>query len=150
MPTPRAVKRFSNVYRILKAPVPADRLRSFEGTGELLGEFQVPMLLLAMLIGAPVEAVTIFPELQKRAMTSADVTGVLENLTGLAAETGNLGALQDKIRPIVTEAQFPRAPELFNHWIPRVARFSFDVGRAVEMSRYAPEKRAGERRPEQV
>ena len=74
VPTPRAVKRFSNVYRILKAPVAADRLRLFEGTGDLPGEFQVPMLLLAILIGAPVEAVTIFPELRKRARSRRPIS----------------------------------------------------------------------------
>jgi len=133
IPTPRAVKRFSNVYRILKAPVPSSRLQLFEGTGELLGEFQVPMFLLAILIGSPAEAVAIFPELQKRTRANGGVSAVLHDLGVLTkGSDDNLRTLQAKIRPIIDDPQFPHDPELFEYWIPRVARFSFDVGRAIE------------------
>lgn len=50
IPSPRSAKRLSNVYRILKARVPSLRLHLFEGTAETPGEFQVPLLLLAVLI----------------------------------------------------------------------------------------------------
>lgn len=136
MPTPRAVKRFTNVYRILKAPVPADRLKLFEGTKEFPGEFQAPMLLLAMLIGVPEESVLSFPEFQKCTSTDVDVPGTLLNLAARETErAGNLHLLKDKLHPIVSAPQFPHSAELFKYWIPRVSRFSFDVGRAVESSR---------------
>jgi hypothetical protein len=56
LPSPRATKRFSNIYRILKAPTPPEQLQLFEGTEQVPGIFQVPMLLLAILIGMPREA----------------------------------------------------------------------------------------------
>ncbi len=135
IPTPRAAKRFSNVYRILKAPIPADRLGKFEGSEEMPGEFQVPMLLLAVLVGAPAEAAAIFPKLQTTAKRDGEISEELYILSGLKMESGDkLRSLQEKIRSIVDHAQFPREPSLFAYWIPRIARFSFDVGRSVENS----------------
>jgi hypothetical protein len=46
IPTPRAAKRFTNTYRILKAPLTAKELVDFEGTSDKPGEFQAAMLLL--------------------------------------------------------------------------------------------------------
>ncbi len=53
IPSPRAAKRLSNTYRLLKARLPLGQLGSFEGSDTLPGEFQVPMLLLAVLICEP-------------------------------------------------------------------------------------------------
>jgi hypothetical protein len=135
IPTPRAAKRFSNVYRILKAPVQMGRLPAFEGTAELPGEFQVPMLLLAILIGMPAEALEAFPRLWVLALAKRDPVGALQGPAGDPRPSAALLRLQEMIRPIVSDPGFPRAPELYSEWIPRVSRFSFDVGRAVESMR---------------
>lgn len=143
IPTPRGVKRFTNVYRILKAPVSRVRLRTFEGTTEWLGEFQLPMLLLAMLIGSPSESVKVFPHLWIEASSGRSATEVLRNLAGLLGKsTKELGVLQEKIRPIVGDAAFPTSADLIREWLPRVSRFSFDVGRAVEAARYLTTQKA--------
>jgi hypothetical protein len=136
IPTPRAAKRFSNVYRILKAPLRRDRLRVFEGTPELPGEFQVPMLLLAILIGAPEEALEVFP-LWQTALLQRRPADSFQLLKGGAVSSDRMRILQEKLRPIVSDPNFPQAPALFAEWIPRVSRFSFDVGRSVESTRYA-------------
>ncbi|SPE22357.1 hypothetical protein SBA3_10008 [Candidatus Sulfopaludibacter sp. SbA3] len=138
IPTPRAAKRFSNVYRLLKAPVRRDRLPTFEGTPELMGEFQVPMLLLAILTGAPEEAGQIFPELWRMALAQGSPVDALLGSHAPFQSTEGLSILQEKIRPILSDANFPRGHKLFAEWIPRVSRFSFDVGRSVELTRYAP------------
>ena len=131
IPSPRAAKRFSNVYRILKAPVRRERLSQFEGTLEMPGDFQVPMLLLAS-ICAPTEAAMMFPALLQSANSGADVTEGLDQfaLSGLSSDP--FSALDDKIRPIISDKLFPRAPNLFAEWLPRVSRFSFEVGRAMQ------------------
>jgi hypothetical protein len=131
IPTPRAAKRFSNVYRILKAPVRRGDLPRFEGTAEVPGDFQVPMLLLAVLIGAPSEGAALFPRLLKRAANGHDPADLLQRFKALGLDSPSSEALEDKIRPIVADGAFPHAPEVFVEWVPRVSRFSFEVGRAV-------------------
>jgi len=126
IPTPRAAKRFSNTYRILKARVGRDKLSAFEGTQQLPGEFQVPMLLLAILIGAPKEAAELFPRLLEIAAKGDDPARFLEGLSA----TG-FADLDEEIRPIVTDAGFPGGADIYLDWLPRVSRFSFEVGRAV-------------------
>src|SRR5262249_29937661 len=78
IPSPRTAKRFSNIYRILKAPIRHQRLPQFEGTEEMPGDFQVPMLLLAILIYAPTLAAALFPKLQQHAASGGDVVAALQ------------------------------------------------------------------------
>jgi hypothetical protein len=138
LPTPRAVKRFSNTYRILKASVPVARLPAFEGTEAAPGTFRLPMLLLALLIGLPREAAIALPALYRRVDGGGDPVAELLALQRLgfdeqapAAEKARIAELQAQLKSIVTDATFPRAVELYREWMPRVARFSFEVGRAI-------------------
>jgi hypothetical protein len=112
IPSPRAAKRFSNVYRILKARVRREDLPQFEGTEEVPGDFQIPMLLLAMLIGAPAESALLFPRLQQAA-TGDDVLDVLRVTKTAGTESAALVALKQKIDPVVTDSAFPNMPEVF-------------------------------------
>jgi len=138
IPSPRATKRFSNIYRILKAHVRPQQLRTFEGAAELPGDFQVPMLLLAMLIGAPDECALLFPKLQKFAAQKKDVLEVFHALKDPEAvkECGlnpaAAAALSAKVEPIISDGGFPNTAEVFLEWLPRVSRFSFEVGRVVQ------------------
>lgn len=34
--------------------------------------------------------------------------------------------------PVVTDLQFPAVPSIYTSWLPKVSRFSFDVGRALD------------------
>ncbi|MDB5932770.1 MAG: hypothetical protein JWQ01_114 [Massilia sp.] len=120
IPSPRSAKRLSNIYRILKARVPALRLHVFEGTAESPGQFQVPLLLLAVLISDSEGAARWF-------------TAVLERLDvedGMAAAL--LGGDADfpditrKVRKAIAGANFPLDTKLLAEWIPHVRRFSFD------------------------
>lgn len=132
IPSPRAAKRFSNVYRILKARVRREALAQFEGTDEVPGDFQIPMLLLAMLIGAPTESAKVFPKLLHQAQIGKDLMEVLQDLKRNGMEPGAVTNLNEKLRPVTSESTFPNAPDVFLEWIPRVARFSFEVGRVVD------------------
>jgi hypothetical protein len=142
LPTPRAVKRFSNAYRILKAPVSIKALSKFEGTTELPGDFRLPMLLLAILIGAPAESAEVFPAMWQAANAGRGAVEILRGLTELIPQASEeLRALQENIRPVVANPSFPSSAKLMSYWLPRVARFSFDVGRALELS-HAPAAKA--------
>lgn len=131
IPTPRSAKRFSNIYRILKASVSGEKLQTFEGTETEPGTFQIPMLLLAMLIGAGEESVKLFPSLMEHCPNGETITGVIELLVADERDP-KLERLGNKLRPIVESDDFPDEPDAYSEWLPRVARFSFDVGRAIQ------------------
>lgn len=132
LPTPRATKRFSNTYRILKAPILPDQLEAFEGTEHAPGTFQVPILLLAILIGMPSEAATLFPNLFNRVAKGHNPVEDLELLEILGLKKDAPSALREKIGEIVADSTFPRSPDVFANWLPRVSRFSFEIGRAIK------------------
>jgi hypothetical protein len=132
LPTPRATKRFSNTYRILKAPILPDQLEAFEGTEQMPGTFQVPMLLLAILIGMPSEAAILFPGLFDRVTKGHDPVEDLAALETLGFKKDAPAALRQKVAEIVADNTFPRSPDLFAEWLPRVSRFSFEIGRAIK------------------
>jgi uncharacterized small protein (DUF1192 family) len=137
VPTPRSAKRFTNIYRILKAPIKREDLSSFEGSEDLLGDFQLPMLLLAIMIGYPEECRLIFPLLWNEARSLRNPGDVLRSLGAQYLESPQMKTIQMKVRDIVSDAAFPSEPSVYEFWIPRVSRFSFDLAQAVELSRYA-------------
>lgn len=129
IPTPRSAKRFSNIYRILKAPVGLSQLIAFEGTEQLPGTFQVPMLLLAILIGAPRDAASLFPRLEQSIMGGSLPIDLMLNFKTMNLDTPAMLDLEKKIAPIVRQPLFPSSPSVYRFWIPRVSRFSFDAGK---------------------
>lgn len=131
IPTPRAAKRFTNIYRLLKAPVSRDSLSAFEGAAEIRGEFQVPMLLLAISIGAPVEAASIFPQLYSYVLDGKDPNAALRDLKLLGLNEPEHVSLGVTIAEVISDSDFVGTGETLQYWIPRVARFSFDLGRIV-------------------
>ncbi len=128
MPTPRATKRFTNIYRMLKAPIAPEELPTFEGTENAPGTFQVPMLLLAILVGMPQQATALFPEILRRARNGEDPMRDLATSLGEGASN----AFMERIADIADAPTFPRSLDVFSYWGPRVARFSFEVGRTTK------------------
>lgn len=131
LPTPRATKRFTNIYRILKSPVPLEQLDSFEGTEHAPGMFQVPMLLLAVMIGMPSVAATLFPELHGRIAKGESPVEALTASGPSGVRSGVPAAQMEKVREIAADSTFPNSPEAFLYWLPRVSRFSFEIGWGV-------------------
>ena len=64
IPTPRAAKRYVNVYRLLRASLPDDKRATLED--EALGGFRRVLLMLAILTGSPQEGTVILRELVER------------------------------------------------------------------------------------
>ncbi len=142
-----AAKRFSNIYRILKAPVRREDLHRFEGTPEILGDFQLPMLLLVILLGSPNEASELFPKLHAEAREARDPLTGLWDFGLLGLDGPGFVALAERIRLIVIDDGLPKVPEIYLVWLPEVARFSFDVGREVQLfeSVRSPNRRQADR-----
>jgi hypothetical protein len=125
IPSPRSAKRLINVYRVLKAGVDSARLPQFEGVHDAPGEFQLPLLLLAILICDTSEANRWFAELLKQSdRAGSDTLGAI-----LSQGQADAGAPRARIliavAPIIDIPGFPQDPALLAYWVPRVARFSF-------------------------
>lgn len=121
VPTPRAAKRFVNVYRLLKAPLSGDALRDFEGTEQQPGHFQAAMLLLGVALGLPQQAEKLFT-----AVVSAG--NVATPWPRVFAENLTLNATQSKA---MSNIRLQGALSPFRHWAARVARFTFEAAKSA-------------------
>lgn len=101
----------------------------------LPGDFRVPMTLLAMMIGYAKVCRTIFPVLREEALALHNPTAVLQSLATQFADIPAIQTIQARIEEIVTDLGFPTDPSIYQHWIPRVSRFSFDLVQILELDR---------------
>jgi hypothetical protein len=136
VPSPRAAKRFTNIYRLLKAPLRGVELQSFEGSARLPGNFRAPMLLLALSMGFPDLAADIFGQLTDGRDRTEKASKWLNGLTRLAANRIDSERLSRCLAPAL-QAGVPATLAPFVDWAPRVARFSFD-GIAVSETLESP------------
>lgn len=147
IPTPRAVKRFVNVYRFIRAKLPVQDLPGFVGTTEKSGEFQVVMVLLAMLTGFPRQSPYVF-----RKIIHAEKTASWRNtISGLRPQqrTGiNDNTYYNSLLPNLSKAEaiewkrlylafstlenIPDEMGSYALWAREVARFSFRVGKVFQ------------------
>ena len=125
--TPRSAKRFSNVYRLLKASVSNHEIAAFEGTAAVPGAFQLPMLLLAALIGDPSSASVLFPQFRDRAAQGQPDWWVRS--AGAREDNESATRMRQTIELTVANSMFPHDSRLVLDWLPRVARFSFLTAR---------------------
>lgn len=130
--TPRSAKRFANIYRLLKASS-SIRLIGLGGSGLATG-FEVPMLLLAAVVGDSASAAILFPEFVANARAGKTRWWVAGKEVASATDEAkrdapSVAALRRRIAEVAEGATFPRRPELVVDWIPRVARFSFLTAR---------------------
>ncbi len=123
IPSPRAAKRLVNVYRVLKAGVGGAQLQAFEGTETAPGQFQVPLLLLAIQICDASAAAAWFVDLmvEQRQRTS------LEQAFTSTATVPSRERLWKRIQHIVMEDSFPKEAGLLTYWIPLVGSFTFET-----------------------
>ncbi|MBT1710739.1 TIR domain-containing protein [Fulvivirgaceae bacterium PWU5] len=129
--SPRAATRFSNAYRLLKAGVPKANLQAFEGQAELPGEFQAPMLLLALMSGATEQALKFFPTIRRELREKALQT-IIDELLAEKDIDNSYRVFLVKVKRVVSLSNFPDDSALVLYWIPRVARFSFDLSRILK------------------
>ena len=111
VPSPRAAKRLVNIYRMLRVSVQHGELEAFLPSGG--SEYQVVVLLVAVLVGRPAQAQEVFERLR----TAGDNDDVWDLLAEFSDVYESLATIRTNIR--VTQA----GP--YRRWMPRVARFSF-------------------------
>jgi hypothetical protein len=78
-------------------------------------------------------AANLFSTLYQR---SIDGTDPLEKLDAVEAHSigDQMSVLRAVINDIRSESNFPRDAETFAYWLPRVSRFSFEIGRVINRS----------------
>ncbi len=139
--SPRAAKRFINLYRLLRASVSAKQLSTFADDAQA-GEYRAAMLLLAIAVGSPNEFTSL-----RRALCDApddqtwwswfasfrDDERRREAPQTLARDSRmRLDELERDLEA-VREQLGPLPPcSIFREWGVRVARFSFNAGTAAE------------------
>jgi phospholipase C len=155
IPSPRATKRFVNVYRLLRASVSGSELAEFvrqDGTGE----YQVVQFLLALQTGYPEQAMEIvgglmdqnpsgswgtFLESYRRKATPTETAldrdeneaskrRISQTKRGLHAE--NWQEFFQQLDRITPDLFVSRACDEFVKWGPRVARYSFQTARVLQ------------------
>ena len=143
IPTPRAAKRFINLYRLLKVGLTDEETVGFVGDDATPGEYQVALLLLAIMVGAPTEANTIFralrndrldewtavvDEVRPRPWDDPAAASHQSNAAGQlsandAAKWHRLCQVLDELGPPVTT----QGLDAFRSWASRVGRYSFNA-----------------------
>jgi len=130
VPSPRAAKRFSNIYRLLKAPLNGEQLSRFEGTEAAPGEFRATMLLLAVLTGFPDSSAEVFKRVRENQAKSTPPKDFFRD----AAKAGIRKTDEDRFRtcvePLLSDG-FTDEMAPFSAWSFRVARFSFESTRGT-------------------
>lgn len=136
--SPRTVKRFINTYRLLRASVRAEDVHAFEGSESDPGEYQIALLLLAIVSSSPNE-MALFqshllhwsaqPEASERNQAPWYWSEVLEEIRQpLSALDPDWADIDAALQPAVDES-FMRgfSKDVLVHWSLRVARYSFSV-----------------------
>lgn len=126
IPSPRAAKRFSNIYRIMKATVPANELARFEGSANFPGEFRVAMILLAQQISSPHRAAQWFEFLAEQPPEGSLGDALLSPRTNRASV---INSIKDALDGLLTNDARELPIERVQHWLTIVGRFSFDLTR---------------------
>ena len=148
IPSPRAAKRFVNIYRLLRATVPEEQRDSFVGDATQ-GTYRVALVLLAILTGYPSEAADILRDLltlkeertwwqfidgfETRVFSTSKAP---RNGSGQSeAETENLRQLFRNLKQVRSVIPDNQSCADFIDWAPKVARYSFQSGRVLLATR---------------
>jgi hypothetical protein len=111
--TPRSTKRLVNLYRLTRAGLPTETLKSVIDSKAYEGL----MLLLALVVGVPTQASQVF----RSALAMKDDEPIASLVTEVAA---NLPALSDIAGQLTTIGTMGE----LKAWIPVVSRYSFHTG----------------------
>ena len=163
IPSPRAGKRFMNIYRLIRASVLERERVEFAGADEG-GYYQCALLLLAILTGYPAEATEILRDLIFNVHTESwweFVDNLKAGKSPQPAPEYRDPKVGGNSAPKIEAGQYPRDGKLrmrrwtelfskldrlrrfvhdqpcagFVKWAPRIARYSFESGRVLLMVR---------------
>ncbi|MCL4820277.1 MAG: hypothetical protein KJ067_14110 [Vicinamibacteria bacterium] len=123
--SPRAVKRFVNVYQVVRGALQGAELERFVGSPEAPGEGAAALLLLAASVADAGAAEKLFDSIERA--EAADAVPEMESLTSSASPTRDWPELRDALdefRKLAGEEGF----SALQRQVPRVRRFSFGIG----------------------
>jgi hypothetical protein len=129
--SPRALKRFVNVYRLLKASLPPAEQDTFlEQSAPLGGDYRAALLLLAIVNGLPTLSDALFDRLlgsPARAANNGTGTfgGILTGLPTSGAATDETACLSRWLRANLGQGWEDIDASVLLSWVPRVARYSY-------------------------
>ena len=113
--TPRAAKKLTNLYRLVRVDIPETDLARFVDSGE----YRTVQILLAVLVGTPSGARGVFAALRD----AAPDTDVVEVVRGIGETGTRLTRVLEDVRKTSPEIELGLAT--FQSWCPRLARYSF-------------------------
>ncbi len=131
IPTPRAAKRFVNVYRLIRASItnPHELMWFLQGR-----EFAAVQVLLAIVTGAPAESSEILRELLAVPVKGAWNTNwwvLVDAVAKPRLERAGWQWLHSRLEPLRGDVEVPQTCEGFRKWADDVARYSFYSGRVL-------------------
>jgi hypothetical protein len=149
VPTPRSTKRLANTYRLLRVLVTGEEAAEFGPDKHESGHYRVALTLLAILIGFPRQATTLFGDLLSA--TDEDWPAFRRRLRGdrTPARADDLEAtkgpaerdegqswerLLQCVDRLAADTDLPENLGPYKYWCQRVARYSFQTGRLAMLA----------------
>jgi AbiJ-like protein/KAP-like P-loop domain-containing protein len=132
IPSPRAGKRFVNLYRLIRAMVEPNNWIAFVGN-KLSGEYRPVLLLLAILVGYPAAAAELLGKLMQQPEEGIwweFVDNFGNSLPGTRAD-GTKPELMEKLSRLRDLIPNTEPCRVFRRYAVQVARFSFQSGRVL-------------------
>jgi len=123
--TPRSAKRFTNIYRIIKAHVNESQLQSFEGIEEVPGDFQVVMILLAIQLGNAQNTFDLFRNIYQQAQKGLGLKNALQSIN---SRDNNFSSILLPVFQLKDLDRITKDPQPIIDWLPLISRFSFNIG----------------------
>lgn len=121
--TPRTLKRFVNVYRIIKAGLNGKEFEAFVGTGPADAQYKAVLILLAVAYGAP----DIAPAFFRAVKGGAKEMGLKDFLI-----VQNWSSLVEELNGFVREYDVDVPLAVLCEWLPVVVRYTFQLGSLSE------------------
>lgn len=135
--TPRTLKRFVNVYRIIKAGLSGQELEAFVGTGPSDAQYRAVLVLLAVAYGGPDAAPAFFRALKNNRGKDEGLKKFL--LTDTPPSKMSSSFFQPEFEPLlnllreyVTDYDVDMPLAVLLEWLPVVVRYTFQLGRLSE------------------
>jgi hypothetical protein len=142
IPTPRAAKRFGNIYRLIRAGIPQTQLSGFLGDENVAGQYAEVLVLLAIQVGFPFVAKDLFSAMRSDAKLSwAEIRGKLNpNDKSAEKRDGRLSTWSDLPRlassrdirrvtacldALLSQQKIGSSTDRDPEWIDLVSRYSF-------------------------
>jgi WD40 repeat protein len=133
VPTPRAAKRLVNIYRLVRIGIPNAELSDFTGDVDA-GPYRAVQVLLAILVGHPKAARTIFGELLA-GETDDDLAAVVEKTD---EADSSFPVIKHELARLQSAQSLTVSAFECRRWCPLLARFSFytrDLARTDSLAR---------------